>query len=486
MGSTTGGKKSGRGAISYLGVASVQRAASFVTLPLFAAALGPSAYGQIALLLTIYGLLTMLLPVGLETPLFRAMFSHDSKQRQDTHVGTLATALFIGPIALGGAFGVMVAFAPSIFGLSPQYLGLYVAAAGIFTAATIAPLTMLRARESYGSYALLNLAYAGTQLILRLLLVVVAGMGVRGWVFADLGAALFVLFLSLLWQGRLLSVRRFDLTELRSSLRMGLPMVPHLASHWVLNLSDRLIVAAFWSAAVVGVYSMGYQIAFVSGMAVTELNRAFLPRYGEAVRNPAARGLLSEHARQQILVTIGLTAGASLLGPQVVYRLLPASYSGAAVLIPWVALGFAFFGLYYIPMNLISIVAGDTHNIWMFTLGAAGVNVGTNFLFVPHFGPIAAAIDTTLGFFVLLVLMTITARRRCPTVRIDLRPIALVVPGAVAVAVIGSALSIQPGATGLLAALVASAVVVVLLGVGSGERPHRTGAPAPPKSPVHV
>jgi O-antigen/teichoic acid export membrane protein len=414
----------------------------------------------------------MLFPAGLEIPVFRAMFAHDSSERQTAHVGTLATALFVGPIFLGLVAGALVCLAPPILGVNRTYVGAYVLMAGIFSAATVAPLAVLRASERFSSYAALTLAYTTVQMALRVGLVLLGGLGVRGWVIADFGSAVFVLVFSCAWQGRWLSLRRARRDDLESGLRMGLPLVPHLAAHWGLNLSDRLILAVYFSTAVVGIYSMGYQIAFVAGLAITEVNRAFMPRYGEAVRDLNARDLLSGHARLQVLATVGLAAGASLLGPQVVRLVLPSSYVGAAPIIPWVALGFLFLGFYYLPMNLVSIVAGDTKGFWRLTLCAAAVNVFTNLLFVPHFGPMAAAIDTALGFLCLLVLTSIAARRRCPSVRLDLQPIWIVVLLAIAVTVVGSLLSVRPGTSGLVAAIAAVVVVALLLTVGTRGQGH--------------
>jgi O-antigen/teichoic acid export membrane protein len=354
--------------------------------------------------------------------------------------------------------------------MNPHYLGTYVLTAGIFTAATVAPLAVLRADERFSSYALLILASATIQMALRLGLVLFGGLGVRGWVIADFLGAVFALVLSMPWQRRWLSLRRARRDDLQAGLRMGLPLVPHFAAHWGLNLSDRLIIAMFFSTAVVGIYSMGYQLAFVAGIAITEVNRAFMPRYGEAVRNKQARDVLSSHARLQVLATVGLAAWASLLGPQVVHLLLPASYAAAAPIVPWVALGFAFLGFYYVPVNVVAIVAGETSGLWLLTLCAAAVNVGANLLFIPRFGAVAAAVDTALGFLCLLIMMGTYARRRCPSVSLDFRPILGVVALAVAVTVGGSYLSVQPGGSGLVVAIVASALVALLLTIsGSGR-----------------
>lgn len=477
MAAQTDRRRSARGALAYLGVAAIQRGSFFLVLPLFASTLGPANYGQIATLLSVFGLTTMLLPAGLDTPLFRAMFSRDTAESHERYVSTLVTALFAGPIVLGGIIGLIASQAPPLFGMRPMHLGMYIAMAGIFSAATVAPLAILKAKESFAFYAFLSLSYAAVQLALRVTFVVVSEMGVAGWVLADMSATVFALCLSLIWQGRYISIFRAKRSDLRSALSTGLPLVPHAAAHWGLNLSDRLILAAFWSPAVVGVYSVGYQIAFVAGIAVTELNRAFMPRYGEAARTNGAGEVLGIYARYQILISVALTAQASLFGPQVVHLLLPDSYSGAARLIPFVALGFAFLGVYYVPINLVAIVAGQTRGVWTSTLCAASINVGANLLLVPHFGPIAAALNTALGYLALLLVVVAMARRRCPSITLNLRPIAFAVPAAVAVTALGSFIAVRPGPAGLSAAAICGCLVLVILAVPVAAEMRRGKSP---------
>lgn len=458
-----GGKSSARGAFAYLAVASLQRGVAFLTLPLFAAALTPAEFGRITVLLSVFGLAAVVLPAGLETAVFRGAFGNDPAPVRERRLRTLTTVLFIGPIGAALLVGLTLAQRPSMFGLEPQELGAYVVAAGLLTAATIAPLAVLRAREAFRSYAVLALGIALTQTALRVLFVVVLDEGVRGWVLADLLASVAALLLSLRWQARLLTLRRGSHADLREGLRIGLPLVPHMAAHWGLGLSDRIVLAAFTTASLVGVYGVGYQIAFVAGLAVTELSRAYAPRYGEAVGDTRARAELSRHAQQQALATLGVTAIVALLGPQAVHLLLPEAYGGAARYIPWVVLGYAFLGLYYLPMNVLSIVAGKTNGIWLCTVAAAVVNIVANLALVPVFGPMAAAVNTAVGYLVLLALVSILARRRCPDVTIDLRRIRAGAICSSIIAATGSVVAVRSGPTGLVTALASVAAVLLVL-----------------------
>jgi O-antigen/teichoic acid export membrane protein len=111
------------------------------------------------------------------------------------------------------------------------------------------------------------------------------------------------------------------------------------------------------------------------------------------------------------LVVAGLAGAVAALGPPIVLSVLPADYADAARFIPWIAVGVGLFGLYLIPMNAVSVMAGHTKWVWMFTLLAAVTNVGLNLALVPRIGAMAAAIDTAVAYAVLLVGVFLYMRR---------------------------------------------------------------------------
>jgi O-antigen/teichoic acid export membrane protein len=91
--------------------------------------------------------------------------------------------------------------------------------------------------------------------------------------------------------------------------------------------------------------------------------------------------------------------------------LTPPSYHAAGELVPFIALGIAAMGFYFIPMNLLSMTAGRTGTIPLITVTAATVNVGLNLILVPRMGILAAAIDTAIGYGLLALLTTAYAQR---------------------------------------------------------------------------
>ncbi len=455
------GRDSRRGAVAYLAIAAVQRGTTFLMLPLFARALTPEEYGRIAVLLTVYGLVTVAIPGGLELPLFRAMFAPETDADRSSQLASLVTALFVGPLVAGAVLGALAWRLPSLFTMDPGQLALYLITAGTFVAGTMATHTILRAQERFGSYATMILGYTVVNTTLRAWLVLIEDRGVPGWILADLGAAVFALALGLVWQRQHLSLRRARRAQVAAGLRVGLPLVPHQASHWGLSLSDRLVVAAYSTPALVGIYGLASQIALVSALLVTELSRAYMPRYGEAVHE-SDHSHLQPIVRQQAILIFGLCGLTAVLGASVVNLALPEAYADAAELVPWVALGSVLLGLYYIPMNLLTVAHGKTRGVWLYSLAGATVNLSLNVLLVPRFGLIAAAVDTAAGYLVLLGLVLRAAHRAGAMDGIDVPALARPVLPLAGIAALFSTIAVRGGAVGATAAVTGSAALVLL------------------------
>jgi O-antigen/teichoic acid export membrane protein len=107
------------------------------------------------------------------------------------------------------------------------------------------------------------------------------------------------------------------------------------------------------------------------------------------------------------------------MAPPLFGLLLPPTYHEAAAFIPWLALAAALLGLYFIPMNLITILAGRTRWVWVATATAALVNVILNLATIPRFGGVAASVKSALSYAVLLALLLVQAGRIHSGVRIE-------------------------------------------------------------------
>jgi O-antigen/teichoic acid export membrane protein len=381
-------------------------------LPAYTRALDPSEYGTLGLLLAFAGAAAIIFSVGLDVAIFRLFFQlEEEPERQQQLVLIIWCLLMFFPIAAALALGLglwPVVGDSHLFTNLELLLVLVGAALGV--AATTLPFSVLRAQQRLRAYLGVTGAATVTNAALTLLFVVGLDWGVGGWLVATILANAATLVVAALVLPFRAPTWPIDTALVRHSLGFGAPLVPHSLAHWGLQLADRAILAGLVGAAALGVYSLASNLALAVLVLVQSLNYGFMPAYARA----GTRGSDSELDHVVILqaTLVGFVCvGGALLGPPMLDLVAPDSYGSASDLIPWIALGYGFLGLYYIPMNGISLGGGRTRFVSLATLSAAGTNVVLLYLLVPDGGLRAAAIASAIGYAVLLVAVFIYARR---------------------------------------------------------------------------
>jgi O-antigen/teichoic acid export membrane protein len=383
-----------------------QRALAFVLLPLYTAVLSSSEYGRLGLLLTLQTGCVVLFSAGMENGLIRQFFQIEGDlHAQRRFIITCWNFLALASLGLAAVAAVLLAFlAPSSPAFDPAQGALAVIGAATLVGATVVPLTVLRVEQRLRDYLILTAVTGTSSAVLSILFVVVFRFGVAGWIAAVLLANVLTLIAGLFvipW-GR---VDHYDIPGLRAALKIGLPLVPHAAAGWSLQLADRIILASLVAVDSLGVYTLAANLSLPVLVLLQGLNLGFLPSYARTRNEPSAVRGLRNIVSLQVVLTLVIGCSVALLGPPFVTLLSPA-YAGATTSIPWIVLGYVFLGIYTIPMNFISMVVGRTTFVWIFTLLAAATNIATIYLLVPLHGILGAAEASAIGYFALMILIS--------------------------------------------------------------------------------
>jgi O-antigen/teichoic acid export membrane protein len=402
--------------LAYGAIGLAQRAVGFVLLPVYARVLTPTDYGQVALLLTVSAIAGSLFTFGLEAGILRIWYLLKGEEKERRRLmNTAWLFLAVVPLVLTGLLALLLWISGwSTPEVPNRLLTFDLIAVALSVAATTLPYTVFRAEGRFTSYVKVSAAYAIAQTGLKVILVIGLDYKVGGWVASDVLAGVLVIPVGLIVL-RYRPDASFSVPHLRSSLAIGVPLLPHQLSHWALQFADRIVISALLTVSAVGVYSAGYQFGAILIALLAEVNRASIPEYGGFLAKEISGEDLASSITVQVTITCFLGLGLSLIGPVFLRMTLPTEYSGAAGVVPWAALGGVLVGLYYIPMNLIAIVAGDTRWVWMATFVAAAFNVLLNLATVSRWGLTAAAVNTAVSYGMLLGLVTIYQHRRVRT-----------------------------------------------------------------------
>lgn len=385
----------------YAVAAFIPRLGLFLLLPVYARAMTAADVGVFALMMSLAGLLSIGYRLGLDATLLRFHFDHER------NLGPLyATVLLVvvGSIVVlsGIAALVLVPVAGTLFGSSASVPIVALAfAIGAGNSLLFIPSAWYRAMERPGRYLLFTAAVFGVGAAATLWLVVGDGMGVAGALLGQLMGAGLVVVVAMLIVFRLPRIRA-DRHLARQALRFGLPLVPHAGAAWVLNVSDRWLLAlllplsAAASQAQVGIYWIGYQVGYAVALLGVSVQSAWLPIVYRQT-DPSHGGRV---VGAMLLLTTGILSTVAValaaIGPELVSTIAGETYADAAAVLAIVAAASVFYGLYAVAVPVL-LHERRTSTMAAVTIGAGLVNVATNIALIPLVGIIGSAVATLIA-----------------------------------------------------------------------------------------
>lgn len=452
----------------------VAKGLALLTLPLYTRHLNPEAYGAAETLLTAVILASILLRVGVGEAFIRFYFDDEDTARREriartatatvawtTTLAALLALAFAGPLSLA-----LLKFRdPLLF--DTAVLGLWA-----FTNLEMA-YAQLRVDERARAYVYASGANVAMTVVFTVLLVVFADQGARGLLLGNFGASALVV-LGLWWVLRRRVSLRVRIADLRAMLRFGLPTVPADASVYALQVADRLYLFRVYSRAGAGDYAIAIKLATVVFVAVRGFQYAWPPLAYSIESDEEAGRLYSLVTTYYALATGVVVCAVELLGRWMVRLLADPKYFDAYRALPWLALGWALYGLYLV---FVAIAGRARVTSRIFPAAAAGlaVNVVALVLLVPGSGAglgIAGAGIALCGAYLTMLAVMYVLTRSLFRVGFEWLRLAQLTAILVGVAVSGELLLPSHGLGGLALRVVWLALVPPALALTRFFHPH--------------
>ena len=396
------------GGAAYQASSLVSAALALVTLPLYTRALSRADFGVAETLLTFIILASILLRLGLGEAFVRFHFQTPPEDRARLArsttaavlLATTATALLAAVLA-GPLSSLVLGFEEAGL-MRIAVLGLWA-----FTNLEVA-YALLRVEERRRAYLTASLCNVVLSVALTVTLVVGLDQGARGYLAGNYVASLVVL-LALWWTLRDRIGLRVEVA-LGPLLRFGLPTVPADATVFALNVVDRAYLLRTQSAAAAGLFALSVKLATAVILAVRGFQLAW-PPLAYSIRDDREAGRFYAAVTTWYVVVTGLVvAGLALLGRWVVRLLAAPAYFEAHEALPWVALGWAMYGLFLVLVT-IGGRAGVTTRTFPAALAGVLVNVLVLVVLVEPLGIAGAGIALVAAYAVMLVVLHLLTRR---------------------------------------------------------------------------
>jgi O-antigen/teichoic acid export membrane protein len=464
------------GGVAYQASSVVSAVLALVTLPLYTHALTRSDFGIAETLLTFIILASILLRFGLGEAFVRFYGAREPGPERDglaattTQVVLLATtAASLAAIAAAGPLSELLLGFEDAGIMRIGILGLW-----SFTNLEIA-YAVLRVDERRRAYLVASLSNVVLTVVLTVSLVVFADQGARGYLAGNyVGSALVLLGLWWTLRRQIARRTRWGVLALRPLLAFGVPTVPAEATVFALNVVDRAYLLRAQSAAAAGLYALSVKLATAVILSVRAFQLAWPPLAYSIADDDRARRFYAAVTTWYVVATGLVVAGLTLLGRWLVRLLAAPEYFAAHEALPWVALGWAMYGLYLVFVT-IGGRAGVTTRNFPASLAGLVVNVVVLVALVGPLGIAGAGIALVAAYAVMLVVLHLLTRHLF-SVPFEWRRLAHAVALLAGIAVAGELLLPTSGVGGFaMRALALAAIPVAFLATGFVRPEERAG-----------
>ncbi|MCH8327774.1 MAG: oligosaccharide flippase family protein [Candidatus Marinimicrobia bacterium] len=395
------------------------RSITFLLLPLYTNLFSPAQYGVVSLAYAFMGFMAVALHYGLDAALMKRYIQADDAEKPHYLITAylsfvvtsvlIAVALYLlreplaGPI-LGGPYGRYLAYIACILCLDVLWS---------------VPQLLLRSENRPGAFLGFSLTNVVLSLTLNILFVLKMNMGVEGVLLGNLITSGVLFVVSFPVVARRMASGRFSPRLWRQLMRFGLPFLPAGIFAMMMELADRYLLMALTDMQTVGLYSAGYKLGSLMLLVVMGFNMAWHPFFLRQGDSPESRQLFAR-ITTYVLAVLGMVWVMMLvwvpylirlnLGPVTFYG---QQYWGSATIVPWIALGYFFHGVYL--LQLPGAFLREESKWVAITRGAGAVaNVGLNLALIPTYGAMGAAWATTASFGLMALLFYMINRRIFP------------------------------------------------------------------------
>jgi O-antigen/teichoic acid export membrane protein len=380
----------------------VGRLVSFLLLPIVLRYLGPHDYGDLEIFRVLKNICVMLLPLGLESAIFRYYFKSTDPSEQGRILGT---AFWVVAPLCTGFFLVSVLCRvqlSTLFWGTPE-LALHVTVVTgtiCLEALKTLPMSLLRTKERSVFYSVVNVVNVVVNLGLNILFLVVFKLGVLAILLGGLCSALLIVLLV----GP--TFARYVLYGARQRyvvlmLKYGMPLAFVSLTFNLIGSLDRFFIQHFRSPEELGIYALGVRfVTLLNLLLITPFSLAWLPFAFSLEKESNSKGVYSSVLTYFLLIGLMMGLLICLLTPEVIRLISPEAYWGNYRFVVPLTLGTIALGVYR-NVALGIALKEKTVLVMIAGLAALGTNIVLNYIFVPTFGVMGAAASNLIAYAVL-------------------------------------------------------------------------------------
>ena len=401
--------------IKYIPSKIIPAIVAFISIPIITRLFSPADYGDYILVLSTFTILTTL--VGwISMSIIRFYPLYKKNKKIDIFYGTVLKCLFVS--ISGISILVLIILLASKNHISQNIYNLMWVGLGGFILLSIFQtlLNLLRAKRLVGWYSVFSSWQSIGVYIIGLGLILGLNFGIGGLLW---GVILSIsIIIPWIWKKALgkffLFKNKFSFHLSRKMAIYSLPLVMGNLAAWLLSLSDRYVLNFFKGSQEVGIYSASYMIGEKSIILLTSLfllaSRPIVIKIWENEGKAKTQQFLNNITRYFLIICLPATIGLCILSKPIINILVAHEYIEGYQILSFIVFGGFFLGLSQRFNTVLCLYKKTKYIMWSLLMGGL-INLVLNFIFIPKYGYIAAAVTTLIGYIVMLLAMIYFSRK---------------------------------------------------------------------------
>jgi O-antigen/teichoic acid export membrane protein len=375
----------------YVVANALNSAIPFFLLPVLTRVLSPTEYGTVAMFAIVVSILGAFTGLSVHSAISVKYFKLDEGAMKQ-YVGTCLAILLASTVFILAVVALARPWLEAVTAVPGDWLmvAVLVSAAQFVINIRLSLWQVKRRPARYGAF---QVSQSGVNAALSLLLILAVGMAWEGRALGQAAAAILfmLLALALLLRNREVAAPA-GTAQARDALRFGVPLIPHVLGGLMIVAVDRLMISNMLDVAQTGIYMVGLQLGMVLGLITESFNRAYAPwLMGALVKPDVARDcriVRGTYLYFGIVAFAAIVMGA--MAPLLLEVLVGEQFKQASGVVVYIALGYAFSGMYYMVTNYV-FFSGRTSLLAMMTFIAGAVNVVATYFLIKLNGLTGAA-----------------------------------------------------------------------------------------------
>lgn len=405
--------KAGKSGLVYTFTNFFNAALPFLLLPIITTYLSEEEYGIATMIMVFVSVMTPLITLGITSSISVVYFNKEIKDFPQ-YIGNCLIMVFGSVFATLIIFQLFSSTIESFSGIPSNWVSTIVLIV-LFNFIIEINLLTYKVRFKSKSFALIKISQTLLTFILSYYLIAIEDLNWEGLILAKLIvlSSFALLSLILLYKGKFVKII-FNKSHIKYAVLFGLPLVPHLLSAFIVNLSDRMFITNYLGLAETGSYTVSYQIGSILDLLCISINLAWAPwLYSKLENFKQNKPLLKKVTTLGILAIIAVAIILILFVPLILNIFISDKFRISEFLIMLIVIGFAFQGFYLVFVNYLFYLK-KTKEISAVTVFVALVNLGLNFILIPQFGVIGAAYATLISFVIKATIIAFIVNKKYP------------------------------------------------------------------------